>query len=260
MEGKLSNTRAYLRSALITAAFVALLAETALAQQAPAATIVRTVLAVTSLPSVLDGSVFFKVSKIELAGGQTTKYFGPVGFLYVLSGALAAQSDAGHRSLQQEDAFLVPAGKTHSLSAFGSQPAQFLHFVLARSNELDQAAEQPPAAVTELYRTPRAIPDLKPGRYEFTLTRVSYPRMDPNPPHYRSGAALYYVLSGSGIFIADGKTETKEMGTPHFEPHGWVHQWANSGDAPLVLLQANISEEGVPAVIMHQPPPSGPGR
>jgi hypothetical protein len=50
------------------------------------------------------------------------------------------------------------------------------------------------------------------------------------------------------------------MGTPHFEPHGWVHQWANSGDAPLVLLQANISEEGVPAVIMRQPPPSGPGR
>jgi hypothetical protein len=38
------------------------------------------------------------------------------------------------------------------------------------------------------------------------------------------------------------------------------HQWANSGDVPLVLLQANISEEGVPAVIKAQPPPLGPGR
>jgi quercetin dioxygenase-like cupin family protein len=169
-------------------------------------------------------------------------------------------TDTGQHSLQPDDAFLVSAGSTHSLNASGSQAAQFLHFVLARSSELDRPAEQPPAVVSELYRTARAIPDLKPGRYEFTLTRATYPRMDPNPPHYRSGAALYYVRSGSGIFIADGKTETKEMGTPHFEPHGWVHQWANSGDAPLVLLQANISEEGVPAVIMHQPPPSGSGR
>jgi quercetin dioxygenase-like cupin family protein len=260
MVGKMNNVRTRLRSALITAAFVGLSAQTTLAQQAPAATVVRTVLAVTSLPSVVDASVFFKLSKIELTAGQTTRYFGPVGFLYILSGALAVQSDAGQRSLQQDDAFLVAAGNPHSLSASGPQAAQFLHFVLARSSELEQAVEQPPAVVTELYRTPRAIPDLKPGRYEFTLTRVSYPRMDPNPPHYRSGAALYYVRSGSGIFIADGKIETKETGIAHFEPHGWVHQWANSADAPLVLLQANISEEGIPAVIMRQPPPSGTGR
>jgi quercetin dioxygenase-like cupin family protein len=256
----MNNIQSPLRSALVAAAFVALPVQTALAQQAPAATIVRTVMAVTSLPSVLDAPVFFKLSKIELAPGQTTKYSGPVGFIYLLSGALVVQTDVGQRSLQQDDALLVAAGKAHSLSASGGQAVQFLHFVLARSSELDQAAEQPPGVVTELYRTPRAIPDLKPGHYEFTLTRASYPRMDPNPPHYRSGAALYYVRSGSGTFIADGKTETKEAGIAHFEPRGWLHQWANSGDAPLVLLQANISEEGVPAVIMGQPPSSGPGQ
>jgi quercetin dioxygenase-like cupin family protein len=256
----MNNVRSRLPSVLVGAAFAALSTQIALAQVPPAATIVRTVLAVTSLPSVVDAPIFFKLSKIELAAGQTTKYSGPVGFLYVLSGAIAVHTDTGQRSLQPDDAFLVSAGSTHSLNASGSQPAQFLHFVLGRSSELDRPAEQPPAVVSELYRTPRAIPDLKPGRYEFTLTRVSYPRMEPNPPHYRSGAALYYVRSGSGIFIADGKTETKDMGTPHFEPHGWVHQWANSGDAPLVLLQANISEEGVPAVIMRQPPPSESGR
>jgi len=260
VEGKMNNIRSPLRSALLAAALVALPAQTALPQQAPATTIVRNVMAVTSLPSVVDAPVFFKLSKIELAPGQTTKYSGPVGFIYLLSGALVVQTDVGQRSLQQEDAVLVEAGKAHSMSASGSQAVQFLHFVLARSNELDPAAEQPPAVVTEIYRTPQAIPDLKPGRYEFTLTRVSYPRMDPNPPHYRSGAALYYVRSGSGTFIADRKTETKEAGIAHFEPRGWPHQWANSGDAPLVLLQANISEEGVPAVIMGQPPPSGPGR
>jgi quercetin dioxygenase-like cupin family protein len=260
VKGKMNNTRSRLRSPLIASAFVALSTQATLAQQTPPATIVRTVLAVTSLPSVVDAPFFFKLSNVQLATGQTTKYFGPVGFIYILSGALAVQSAAGQRSLQQDDAFLVASGDTHSLRASGSQAALFLHFVLARSSGLDQPAEQPPAIVTELYRTPRAIPDLKPGHYEFTLTRVSYPRMEPNSPHYRSGAALYYVLSGSGIFLADGKTETKKMGTPHFEPRGWVHQWANNADVPLVLLQANISEEGVPAVIVGQPPPSGPGR
>ncbi len=256
----MDSIRSRLGSALIAAVFVTLPTQTALAQQVPAATIVRIVLGVTSLPSVVDAPLFFKLSKVDLAAGQTTKYSGPVGFLYVLSGSLAVQTGAGQRSLQQDDALLVTAGETHSLRVSGSEPALFLHFVLARSTEFDRAAEQPPAVVTELYRTARPIPDLKPGRYEFTLTRVSYPRMPPNVPHYRSGAALYYVRSGSGLFIADGKTETKEMGAPHFEPHGWLHQWANSGDTPLVLLQANISEEGVPAVIMTQPLPSGPGR
>lgn len=255
----MKSSRSGLRATLSAAVFVTLATQTPLAQQAPATT-VRTVLALTSLPSVVDAPLFFKLSKVELPAGQTTKYFGPVGFIYVLSGSLAVQTDAAQRLLQQDDALLVTAGTTHSLSASRAEAALFLHYVLGRSGEFDQAAEQPPAVVTELYRTSRPIPNLKPGRYEFALTRVSFPRMAPNPPHYRSGAALYYVRSGSGIFIADGKTETKEMGTPHFEPYGWAHQWANDGDVPLVLLQANISEEGVPAVIMVQPPSSAPGR
>jgi quercetin dioxygenase-like cupin family protein len=252
----MNSIRSRLRSALICTVLVTMSTQTPLAQQGPAATTVRTVLALTSLPSVVDAPLFFKLSNVELAAGQETKYSGSVGFIYVLSGSIAVQTDSGQRALQQDEALLVPAGKTHSLSVSGSERALFLHFVLGQATELDQATEQPPAVLTEFYRTPRPIPDLKPGRHEFTLTRVSYPRMAPNPPHYRSGAALYYVRSGSGMFIADGKSETKEMGTPHFEPHGWVHQWANNADTPLVLLQANISQEGVPAVMMGQ----GPGR
>jgi quercetin dioxygenase-like cupin family protein len=226
----------------------------ALAQQPSGTTTVRTVLALTSLPSVVDAPLFFKLSKGELAVGQKAEYVGPVGFIYVLSGALAVQTDAAPRSLQQDDAILLRAGATHSLNAAGPEPAVFLQFALAQAAELGQAAARPPAIAAELYRTPRPIPDLKPGRYEFTLTRVSYPpRMPPNQPHYRSGAALYYIRSGTGTFIADGKTEPREAGVAHFEPYGWVHRWANNGDVPLVLLQANISEEGVQAVIMVQP-------
>jgi quercetin dioxygenase-like cupin family protein len=247
----MSTIRPRLCSTLITTLFIALSVQTSLAQ-APTATIVRTVLAVTSLPTT-DTPLFFKLSKIELAPGQMTTYSGPVGFVYVLSGTLDVQTNAGQQSLRQDDAVLVAANNAYSLKSSATEPASFLHFVLGRSNDLDQAAEHSPAAVTEIYRSPQAIPDLKPGRYEFTLTRVSYPRMTPNVPHYRSGAALYYIRSGSGIFIADGKTEPKPPGTAHFERHGWLHQWANNADAPLVLLQANISEEGAPAVVMTQP-------
>ena len=249
-----------LHRALIAVAILVLSTAALFAQQSPTATIARTVLAVASLPSVVDAPLFFKLSKVELASDQTTTYFGPVGFLYILSGSLAVQTEAGQRLLKPDDALLTAAAKTFSMSVSGPGPVLFLHFALARAAEIDQAVERPPAVVTQLYRTPSSIPGLKPGRYEFTLTRVSYPHMPPNRPHYRSGAALYYILSGSGLFRADGKTETKEAGTPHFEPREWVHQWANESDAPLVLLQANISEEGAPAVIMTELPPSGPAR
>ena len=115
--------------------------------------------------------------------------------------------------------------------------------------------EGAPAVVTELFRTTAPIPGLKSGPYEFTLTRVTLPpRMPSNPPHYRSGGALYYVASGTGTMTVEGKTETKPTGSRLFEPYGMVHQWGNPGDTPLVLLQANISPEGVPAVIVGVPP------
>jgi quercetin dioxygenase-like cupin family protein len=252
----MSGIRLRLRSALIIALFVTLSFQASFAQT-PTTTIVRTVLAVTSLPSVVDTPLFFKLSKVELAPGQTTTYLGPVGFLYALSGTVIVQTNAEQQSLHHDDAVLLLADKTYSIRTSAAEPASFLHFMLGRSSDIDKATEQSPAMVTELYRTPQPIPDLKPGRYEFTLTRVSYPQMAPNTPHYRSGAALYYVRSGSGIFIADGKTETKQTGAAHFERHGWLHQWANDANEPLVILQANMSEEGAPAVIMTQPPTSG---
>ena len=109
--------------------------------------------------------------------------------------------------------------------------------------------------VEDLYRTPGPVPDLKTGPYEFSLTRVALPpAMLANPTHYRSGAALYYILAGTGAFTAAGKTEPRSAGMPHFEPSGLVHQWANPGETPLVLIQANISQEGIPAVLPGSPP------
>src|SRR5205085_1363469 len=169
------SIRPRLCSALIATLLIAPSVQASLAQ-APT-NIVRTVLAVTSLPSVGNAPLFFRLSRVELPPGQTTTYSGPVGFLYALSGALTVQTNAGQQSLQQDDAVLEADNDTYSLKSSPTEPASFLHFVLGRSTELDQAAEHAPALVREIYRSPQAIPDLKPGRYEFTLTRVSYPRM-----------------------------------------------------------------------------------
>jgi quercetin dioxygenase-like cupin family protein len=170
--------------------------------------------------------------------------------LYVLSGTLAAHLDGSTQTISEGAGVFIPAGHATVLGATSAEPAHFLLFVLAPAAE----AQMPPlggaASVEELYRTQEPLPGLRPGPYEFSLTRTTLPAgMPVNPPHYRSGAALYYIIAGEGSFMADGKTEPRTAGAPHFEPYGWVHQWANPGDTPLVLLQANISQEGIPAVL-----------
>jgi quercetin dioxygenase-like cupin family protein len=72
--------------------------------------------------------------------------------------------------------------------------------------------------------------------------------MPSNAPHHRTGAALYYVLSGSGANTVEGKTEMRGPGALIFEPSGLVHQWGNPGDTPLTFLTFNINQEGMPAV------------
>lgn len=231
-------------------------AQTAPAPGAPRPTPVRTVLASTPLPSVVDVPLHYKLLRVSVPVGQSTSYTGPHGFIYQMSGALLVTSGSESRTLRAGDAMFVGAGRTATLKAAGNEPAVLLHFLLLSAADLDRPAEGEPAVVAELYRTP-PLPGLKPGPYEFTLTRVAFPpQMPSNPPHYRSGGALYYVVSGTGVMTVDGKPESKPAGARIYEPYGLVHQWGNPGESQLVLLQANISPEGVPAVIMGTPPAS----
>ena len=72
-------------------------------------------------------------------------------------------------------------------------------------------------------------------------------------PHHRTGAALYYVLSGTGANTVEGKTEPRVPGTFIYEPSGLAHQWGNPGEAPLTFLTFNINQEGVPAAAADAP-------
>lgn len=219
---------------------------------------VRAVLASTRLSSVADAPRYFKLVRVHLPATQKVTYNGPVGFVLVLDGALEVTSGADQLSLAKSDAVLVAEGKSAIFKSASGKPAEFLHFVLLTAGELDAPMEGPPAVVKELHRTASPIPGLRPGPYEFTLVRVAFPpRFPPNPPHHRSGAALYYIFSGTGMFTSNGKTEPRPAGVAHYEPYDLVHQWANPGDEPLVLIQANINQEGVPAVMNVQPAGTG---
>jgi quercetin dioxygenase-like cupin family protein len=218
--------------------------------QSPSADTVGTSLAAGRLASVVAMPLYFRLYTVRLPTGQRSSYSGADTMLYGLSGALAIDIGGTAQSLAEGAGVFIPAGQTAAISVSGSEPAEVLLFVLtARPNQRKPLLDRP-AAVSELYRTPEPLSGLQPGPYEFSLTRVALPaHMPADPAHYRSGAALCYVLSGTGAFTADGKTEPRSSGTPHFEPSGWVYQWANPGDGPLVLLQANISQEGTPAVL-----------
>jgi mannose-6-phosphate isomerase-like protein (cupin superfamily) len=243
----------HLRTSLL-ALVLSSLALLALAQSQPPNT-VRTLLAAGRLASVVDTPLHFKLFAVRLPPTERVSYSGPNSMLYVLSGTLTVALDSTSQTVSDGAGVFIPASRAAVFSATGAEPAQWLQFFLAPVAEIEKPLLGGPARVEELYRTPESLPGLSAGPYEFSLTRVALPAgMPANPPHYRSGAALYYVMAGSGTFMADGKTEPRAAGMPHFERSGWVHQWANPGNAPLVLLQANISQEGVPAVLSAVPP------
>jgi len=224
------------------------------AAQTQPGNVVRTLLAAGRLDSVLEAPLHFRLFTVRLPARERVSYSGPNSMLYGLSGTLTAALNGTAQTVSEGTGAFVPAARTAVFSAPGAEPARFLLFVLSPAVDMQKPPLGDPASVEELYRTPEPLPGLKAGPYEFSLTRASYPAgMPANLMHYRSGAALYYVLAGTGAFTADGTTEPKPAGVPHFERQGWVHQWANPGDTPLVLLQANISQEGVPAVLASAP-------
>jgi mannose-6-phosphate isomerase-like protein (cupin superfamily) len=221
----------------------------ALAQSQPAST-VRTLLAAGRVGSVVETPLAFRLLSVSLPSTQRASYSGPNAMLYALSGGLGLELGGNSQPLAESGGAFIPGGLAATFSASGSEPAKFLLFVLLPIADVQKPLVGPPATVEELYRSPEALPGLQPGPYEFSLTRVSFPPgMPANPPHYRSGDVLYFVAAGSGTFIADGRSEPRSAGMPHFERAGWVHQWANPGTTRLVLIQANISQEGVPAVL-----------
>ncbi|MGA9010277.1 MAG: cupin domain-containing protein [Xanthobacteraceae bacterium] len=211
--------------------------------------ITRTVVAATKLPTVTDVPLYFKAVSITLQPDQKSGVSAANGIVYQMSGSTEVALDGEAKMLNAGEGLFIAGGKTATLTASSGGPSTFLHFFLASLVDVGGPAETAPASVTELYRTTNPIPDLKPGGYDLNLTRVTFPaRMPSNPPHHRSGAALYFIISGTGANTIDGKTEARGPGSLIYEPYALVHQWGNPGDEPLIFLAFNLNPEGAAAV------------
>jgi quercetin dioxygenase-like cupin family protein len=221
------------------------------AQTTPAPpTITRTVIAATKLPTVTGVPVHFKAVSVTLQQDERSSVSAANGILYQMSGSTGVALDGEVKILNAGEGLFIAGGKIAALTAGRGGPSTFVHFFLAPAVDLDRPAETPPAAVRELYRTASPIPDLRPGGYDLNLTRVTFPaQMPSNPPHHRSGAALYFIISGTGANTVDGKIEARGPGSLIYEPSALVHQWGNPGNEPLIFLAFNINPEGVAAVL-----------
>ena len=225
------------------------------AQTAPTPpAITRTVIAATKLPTVTDVPLHFKAVRTTLQPNEKRGISAANGILYQMSGSTEVSLGDEAKMLSDGEGLFIAGGKTAALTAGSRGPSTFLHFFLVPAVDLDRSVETAPAAVRELYRTETPIPDLKPGGYDLNLTRVTFPaQMPSNPPHHRSGAALYYIISGTGANTVDGKTEARGPGSLIYEPYALVHQWGNPGNEPLIFLAFNINPEGAAAVLPSTP-------
>jgi quercetin dioxygenase-like cupin family protein len=229
------------------------LAPFAAAQTPPPAT-TRTVVAATKLPTVTEVPLHFVVVTAMLAPGEKSRASGGDSILYQVSGSTEVALEGEAKVLNPGEGLFIARGKTAELKAGRDDISTFLHFVLAAAADLDRAPEAAPAVAKELYRTAAPIPDLKPGAYDLNLTRVTFPaQMPSNPPHHRSGAALYYIVSGTGANTVAGQTAARGPGSLIYEPYGLVHRWGNPGDVPLTFLTFNINPAGVAAVLPGAP-------
>jgi quercetin dioxygenase-like cupin family protein len=250
-------TEALMRYAIAGTALLTLaLAVPAAGQNPPAApAIVRAVVAAGKLSDVVAAPLYFRAASITLPASGTSRVSAPNGILYQLSGSTTVAASGENKTLGPGDAIVLAAGVEAVLTAASDGSSRVLFFVLTTAALLDQALATAPATVVELYRTPAAIPDLKAGSYDLNLTRITFPpQMPSNPPHHRSGAALYYILSGTGANTFAGTTTDRGPGSLIYEPSGLVHQWGNPGAEPLTFIAFNINPEGMPAVVPETAP------
>ena len=243
----------HLRLVLAALGLAALTVHPAGAQDAPRADRpIRLVVASSKLP-VDEVALHFRLVRVTIPAGQSILYTGPQGMVYPTSGALSIVIDGDRRALQDGEGAFLAGGRRATLAA-GTTAATFLHYLLVTRADLEAVFHSRPASASDLHRT-EPIPGLKPGPHEFTLTRVTVNPKIPAPPmHHRSGAAIYYVLTGNWTMHTEDKHEARTRGHVQFEPNTFIHTWENVGETPGALLQANVSPENVPEIIFTKRP------
>ena len=173
--------------------------------------ITRTVVAATKLPTVTDVPLHFKAVSVTLPADEKSGVRRPT------ASSTRSQERPRFRSAARPKCSAPERDCSSRRKDGGSEGGQrraidFPPLLPRPAADMDRPAETAPATVKELYRTTAPIPDLKPGSYDLNLTRVTFPApMPSNPPHHRSGAALYFIISGTGANTVDGETAQEDQ-------------------------------------------------
>ncbi len=123
-----------------------LAAFSAAAQTTPTpATITRTVIAATKLPTVSEVPLYFKAVSVTLAPGEKSSVSAANSILYQMSGATEVSLAGEGKMLDGGEGLFIGGGKIATLKAgSGGGPSTLLHFLLARAEALDEPTAMPP--------------------------------------------------------------------------------------------------------------------
>jgi quercetin dioxygenase-like cupin family protein len=227
---------------------------------APSSGPIRTVLALGRVSGPFQDPMQINLSHVVIPAGATARTAGVSAMIYLTAGTVVASAGADRKTIRENEGFHIPANVETTLAAPADGKVEMLVYRLMPDAKNDPAsAIGSPASLTEIHRM-KLSSSLKSGPFEFSMTRVTLPAGATRPrPHTRSGAALYYVLSEGSITIwpeatleilkGDSRTEVRPTGAVQEEPYGFIHSWSPAPQKTLILLQANITQEGSPEII-----------
>lgn len=242
-----------MRLAIIGTALLLGLASPAAAQNAPggAPGVQANTLVASKVPDLGRAPLYFCTLSVTIPAAAASHVASTAnGIFYQLSGSTEITTGTASKTLAAGEALFIPGGNHVSIKAVGDGPSRALHFLLVPEASPGSPIATEPAHVDEMFRSPGPIPDLKAGVYQLTLTRRTFPpRTPPSPPRRHSGAALLYVLSGTGTQTVEGRSTENGAGSVVYEPSSLVYRWANRGSEPWTYLAFTLSPDGMPPTV-----------
>lgn len=243
-------------TALAIFAVVALAPEAAPAVETYSSSRFHQVIAKAVVPDRNDEQLYFSIVAGTFWSPQIHKFSTGDGIYYQFTGDAALDLDDRVTTLRPGDGVFIAAGAKFALKSLDAGRAPtYLQFLLSSAPGMEAAPAADGMAV-ELYRSPSPIPGLTHERNLLSLVRVPVPpQSTPDPLHRRTGAALHYVLSGTGAELADGRIVARGPGSVSYEPAGFSYQWSNPGLKPLIYLLFNINrKDAAPVIGLDQQP------
>lgn len=212
----------------------------------------RKVIAQATVPDRNNEQLYFSIVAGTFWTNEISKLALSDGVYYQFSGTVYLTTDGKTKTLAPGDGVFIQAGAQFSVEAVDmARPPTYLQFFLSPTPGADVPANADGRTV-ELYRSPGAVPGLTLERNLLSLTRVPVPpQSPPDPLHRRSGAALHYVLSGTGAEFGEGNAAARGPGSVSYQPAGFTYQWSNPSPQPLIYLVFNVNPKDIEPVIVQ---------